>query len=46
MNKTQKITTQMSETERYESPAICDIEPVTVVTGEGGESVDGDKEGL
>ena len=45
MDKTQKKTTQAPEQERYEAPAICNIEPVTVVTCEG-ESVDGDKEGL
>ena len=35
MDKTQQKTTQAPETERYEAPAICDIEPVSIVTVEG-----------
>ena len=36
MDKTQKTTPQASETERYEAPAVCDIEPVSIVTGQEG----------
>ena len=34
MDKTQKTTPQAPETERYEAPAVCDIEPVSIVTGQ------------
>ena len=33
MDKTQQKTTQAPEQERYEAPAISDIEPVSIVTG-------------